>query len=67
MYRYTARLSFTNDSDKCTNNITEYKAIILGLRKLRATGVRTDITRIHSKIVGGQIEKDCAACEPVLL
>lgn len=67
MYRYTARLSFTNDSDKCTNNIVEYEAIILGLRKLRALRVRTYIINTDSRIVVGQIEKDCAAREPVLL
>jgi ribonuclease HI len=33
-YRYVARLSFALESDRCTNNIAEYEAIILGLRKL---------------------------------
>jgi hypothetical protein len=33
-YRYVARLSFALELDKCTNNIPEYKAVILGLRKL---------------------------------
>jgi hypothetical protein len=37
-YRYAARLSFALESDRCTNNITEYKAIIVGLRKLRVKG-----------------------------
>jgi hypothetical protein len=36
---YTARLQFTNEADKCTNNIAKYKAILLGLHKLRAIGV----------------------------
>jgi hypothetical protein len=31
---YSARLQFTKKTDKCTNNITEYKAILLGLHKL---------------------------------
>jgi ribonuclease HI len=34
------RLQFTKETSKCTNNITEYKAILLRLRKLRATGSR---------------------------
>jgi ribonuclease HI len=37
-YRYASRLSFALESDRCTNNITEYKAIIVGLRKLRVKG-----------------------------
>jgi ribonuclease HI len=36
--RYVARLQFNNEADKCTNNIVEYKAILLGLRKLKAIG-----------------------------
>jgi hypothetical protein len=35
--RYAARLLFAGEIDKCTNNITENEAILLGLRKLRAT------------------------------
>jgi hypothetical protein len=48
-YRYTARLSFALESDRCTNNIAEYEAVILGLRKLRALGVTTCIVRTDSK------------------
>jgi hypothetical protein len=33
-YRYTACLNFALESDRCTNNIAEYEAVILGLRKL---------------------------------
>lgn len=66
-YRYAARLSFAMETDKCTNNKVEYKAIILGLQKLRALVVKTYIVRIASRIVAGQIEKDCATWEPVLL
>jgi ribonuclease HI len=29
--RYTAILQFINETDKCTNNIIEYEAIMLGL------------------------------------
>jgi ribonuclease HI len=32
-------LQFGKEIDKCTNNITECKAILLGLYKLRAIGV----------------------------
>jgi ribonuclease HI len=36
---YTVRMQFNNESDKYTNNIAEYEAILLGLHKLRAIGV----------------------------
>jgi ribonuclease HI len=66
-YRYAARLSFALESDRCTNNIVEYEAIILGLRKLRALGVTTCIVRTDSKVVADQIEKDYSAKDPALM
>jgi ribonuclease HI len=66
-HRYTARLSFALESDRCTNNIAEYEAIILGLRKLRALGVTTCIIRTDSKVVAGQVKKDYAAKDPALM
>jgi ribonuclease HI len=66
-YRYVARLSFALESDRCTNNIVEYEAVILGLRKLRALGVTTCIIRTDSKVVAGQIEKEYSAKEPALM
>jgi hypothetical protein len=65
-HRYAARLSFCLESDTCTNNIAEYEAVILGLRKLRALGVTTCIIRTDSKVVVGQVEKDYAAKDPHL-
>jgi hypothetical protein len=59
-------LQFNNEADKCTNNIAEYEAILLGLRKLRVIGVQRCILRTDSKIVAGQIEKECIAREPTL-
>jgi hypothetical protein len=32
--RYAARLQFTVETDKCSNNIVEYEAVLLGLHKL---------------------------------
>jgi ribonuclease HI len=64
--RYTTRLQFTNWTDKCTNNITEYEAILLGLRKLRAISIQTCMLRTNSKVVSEQIEKECIAREPTL-
>jgi ribonuclease HI len=40
---YAARLHFN-----CTNNITEYEALLLGLRKLKAMGTRRAILKSDS-------------------
>jgi ribonuclease HI len=66
-HRYAARLSFALESDRCTNNIAEYKAVILGLRKLRALGVTTCIVKTDSKIVAGQVKKEYSAKDPALM
>jgi ribonuclease HI len=66
-HRYAARLSFALESDRCTNNITEYEDVILGLRKLRALGVTTCIIRTDSKVVVDQVEKDYAAKDPAVM
>jgi ribonuclease HI len=63
---YVVRLQFASETDKYTNNITEYEAILLGLRKLRANGVQTCVLRTNSKVVTGQIEKVCIARGPTL-
>jgi ribonuclease HI len=52
-YRYASRLSFALESNRCTNNIAEYEAVILGLHKLRALSVTTCIIRTDSKVVTG--------------
>jgi ribonuclease HI len=66
-YRYVARLSFALESDRCTNNIAEYEAVILGLRKLRALCVTTCIVRTDSKVVAGQVKKEYSAKDPALM
>jgi ribonuclease HI len=66
-YRYAARLSFTLESDRCTNNIVEYEVVILGLRKLRALSVTTCIARTDSKVVAGQVEKEYSTKDPALM
>jgi ribonuclease HI len=63
---YVARLDFSSEANKCTNNIAEYEAILLGLCKLRAIGVQRCILLTDSKVVAGQIEKECIAREPTL-
>jgi ribonuclease HI len=66
-YRYAALLSFALESDRCTNNIAEYEAVFLGLRKLRALGVTTCIVKTDSKVVADQIEKEYSAKDPALM
>jgi ribonuclease HI len=61
--RYATRLHFTSETNKCTNNIVEYEAILLGLLKWRAIGVQTCVLRKDSKVVSGHIEKECIARE----
>jgi hypothetical protein len=52
-HRYVARLSFALESNRCTNNVAEYEAVILGLHKLRSLGVTTCIVKTDSKVVAG--------------
>jgi ribonuclease HI len=66
-HRYAARLSFALESDRCTNNIADYEAVILCLRKLRALGVTTCIVKTDSKVVAGQVEKEYSAKDPALM
>jgi hypothetical protein len=66
-HRYAACLSFALESDRCTNNVVEYEAVILGLRKLRALGVTTCIIKTDSKVVAGQVEKEYSAKDPALM
>jgi ribonuclease HI len=43
--RYAAQLQFKAEEDKCSNNIAEYEAILLGFCKLRAMGVQRCILK----------------------
>jgi ribonuclease HI len=66
-HRYTTCLSFALESDRCTNNIAEYEAVILGLHKMRALGVTTCIVKTDSKVVAGHVEKEYSAKDPALM
>nr|ABF95613.1 retrotransposon protein, putative, Ty3-gypsy subclass [Oryza sativa Japonica Group] len=50
--RYAARLQFNT-----TNNAAEYEAILLGLRKEKALGIRRLLIRTDSKLVAGHVDK----------
>jgi ribonuclease HI len=58
---YGARLEFN-----CTNNIAEYEALILGLRKLKAMGIRRAILKSDSQVITGHIDKSSKARDPKL-
>jgi ribonuclease HI len=50
----------------CTNNIAEYEAILLGLRKLRAMGIRRAVLKSDSQVITGQVDKSGKARDPKL-
>jgi hypothetical protein len=66
-HRYAACLNFALEFDRCTNNVVEYEAVNLGIRKLRALGVITCIIKTDSKVVAGQVEKEYSAKDPALM
>jgi ribonuclease HI len=53
---YAAKLDFS-----CTNNIAEYEALLLGLRKLRAMGIRRAILKTDSQVISSHIDKSSKA------
>jgi ribonuclease HI len=58
---YAARLEFN-----CINNIAEYEALLLGLRKLKAMGIRRAILKSNSQVITGHIDKRSKARDPKL-
>jgi ribonuclease HI len=58
---YAARLEFS-----CTNNIAEYEALLLGLRKLKAMGIKRAILKTDSQVISGHVDKCCKARDPKL-
>jgi ribonuclease HI len=58
---YAAKLEFN-----CTNNIAEYEALLLGLRKLKAMGIRRAILKSDSQVITGHIDKSSKARNPKL-
>jgi ribonuclease HI len=58
---YATKLDFS-----CTNNITECKALLLGLRKLKAMGIRRAILKTDSQVISGHVDKTSKARDPKL-
>jgi ribonuclease HI len=45
----------------CTNNIVEYETVLLGLRKLRAMGIRRAVLKSDSQVITCQVDKSSKA------
>jgi ribonuclease HI len=58
---YAVKLDFG-----CTNNIAEYEALLLGLRKLKAMGIRRVILKTDSQVISGHVNKSSKARDPKL-
>jgi ribonuclease HI len=58
---YAIKLDFS-----CTNNIVEYEALLLGLRKLKAMGIRRAILKTDSQVISGHVDKSSKARDPKL-
>jgi ribonuclease HI len=58
---YASRLDFS-----CTNNIAEYEALMLGLHKLKAMGIRRVILKTDSQVISGHVYKSSKARDPKL-
>jgi ribonuclease HI len=58
---YAAKLDFS-----CTNNIAKYEALLLGLRKLRAMGIRRVILKTDSQVISSHVGKSSKARDPKL-
>jgi hypothetical protein len=49
---YVVKLDFS-----CTNNIVEYEALLLGLLKLKAMGIRRAVLKTDSQVIFGHVDK----------
>jgi ribonuclease HI len=58
---YPVKLDFS-----CTNNIAEYEALLLGLWKLKAMGIRRVVLKTDSQVISGHVDKSCRARDPKL-
>jgi hypothetical protein len=58
---YAIKLDFS-----CTNNIAESKALLLGLRKLKAMGISGSTLKTDSQVISGHVDKSSKARDPKL-
>jgi ribonuclease HI len=64
--RDVAQLIFAKD-EHSTNNTTEYEALLLVLRKMKALGQQNFIIKTDSKVIQEHIEKESEAKNPILM
>jgi ribonuclease HI len=64
--RYAVRLIFAKN-EHSTNNTTEYEALLLALRKMKALSQQTFMIRTDSKVIQEHIEDESEARNPVLM
>jgi ribonuclease HI len=50
----------------CTNNVAKYEALLLGLWKLKAMGIRRAILKTDSEVIFGHVDKSSKARDPKL-
>jgi ribonuclease HI len=50
----------------CINNIAEYEDLLLGLRKIKAMGIRRAILKSDSQVISRHIGKSSKARDPKL-
>jgi ribonuclease HI len=61
------RISYAVKWDfSCTNKIVEYEALLLGLRKLKAMGIRRAILKTDSQVISSHVDKSSKARDPKL-
>jgi ribonuclease HI len=65
--KYVARLDYSDPSNRCTNNTTEYEALLLGLRKVRALGASNFLVKCDAEVIKDHVEKESEAKEPELI
>jgi ribonuclease HI len=65
--RYAARIDYKDPSDRCTNNTTEYEALLQGLRKVRALGANNFLFKCDANVIKDHARKESEAREPELV
>jgi ribonuclease HI len=58
---YVIKLDFN-----CTNNIAKYEALLLGIRKQKAMGIRRAILKTDSQVISSHVDKSSKARDPKL-
>jgi ribonuclease HI len=64
---YPRQLDYSDPSDRCTNNTTEYEALLLGLRKVRVLGASNFLVKCDAEVIKDHVEKESEAREPELV